>query len=329
MKHNDYHYIYNSIFAPDISEYVSLKRSAGLYFRNAAAILRQFDRLCCEKQISTLIIEQELLVEWASPRLNEKTSTRSGRISVLKGFIEFLNKKYNNIIIWPPIYGYSSNSLEFVPYIFTHIEISCIFKIADALPVKPRTQFHIIFPAILRVMYGCGLRVSEALLLTNEDVDLTTGLLTVRDSKFDSSRLVPISKSLQSYLIQYKNLLKCTPTCQYFFPNQKEQPYSARTVYDKFRSVLWAAGISHGGRGNGPRVHDFRHTFAVHVLQKWITEGADLTAMMPILSTYMGHNGIRSTAQYLRLTAEVYPELMKQVEKNCSYVIPEVSHEGD
>ena len=72
-----------------------------------------------------------------------------------------------------------------------------------------------------------------------------------------------------------------------------------------------------------------RHTFAVHVLQKWITEGADLTAMMPILSTYMGHNGIRSTAQYLRLTAEVYPELMRQVEKNCSYVIPEVSHEGN
>ena len=64
-------------------------------------------------------------------------------------------------------------------------------------------------------------------------------------------------------------------------------------------------------------------------LQKWITEGADLTAMMPILSTYMGHNGIRSTAQYLRLTAEVYPELMRQVEKNCSYVIPEVSHEGN
>lgn len=72
-----------------------------------------------------------------------------------------------------------------------------------------------------------------------------------------------------------------------------------------------------------------RHTFAVHVLQKWITEGADLAAMMPVLSTYMGHKGIRSTAQYLRLTAEVYPELMKKVESNCSHVIPEVFHEGN
>ena len=324
MKHNDYHYIYNSIFAPDISEYVSLKRSAGLYFRNAAAILRQFDRLCCEKQISTLIIEQELLVEWASPRLNEKTSTRSGRISVLKGFIEFLNKKYNNIIIWPPIYGYSSNSLEFVPYIFTHVEISCIFKVADALPVKPRTQFHIIFPAILRVMYGCGLRVSEALLLTNEDVDLTTGLLTVRDSKFDSSRLVPISKSLQSYLIQYKKLLKCTPTCQYFFPNQKEQPYSARTVYDKFRSVLWAAGISHGGRGNGPRVHDFRHTFAVHSLQRCDQCGIDTYVFLPILAAYLGHTKTTTTEKYLRLTSETFPDLLHKSEAISNSIIPEV-----
>lgn len=62
---------------------------------------------------------------------------------------------------------------------------------------------------------------------------------------------------------------------------------------------------------------------------KWITEGADLTAMIPILSAYMGHAGIRSAAQYLRLTAEVYPELMKQIEETCAYVIPEVAYEGN
>lgn len=72
-----------------------------------------------------------------------------------------------------------------------------------------------------------------------------------------------------------------------------------------------------------------RHTFAVHVLQKWITEEADLTAMLPILSTYMGHKTVRSTALYLRLTAEVYPELMRKVENSCAYAIPEVCYEGD
>ena len=65
------------------------------------------------------------------------------------------------------------------------------------------------------------------------------------------------------------------------------------------------------------------------ILQKWIKEDADPTAMLPILSTYMGHKTVRSTAQYLRLTAEVYPDLMKKVEKSCAYVIPEVCHEGN
>ena len=72
-----------------------------------------------------------------------------------------------------------------------------------------------------------------------------------------------------------------------------------------------------------------RHTFAVHVLQKWISQEADLTAMIPMLSTYMGHNTVRSTARYLRLTAEVYPDLMKKVESSCAYVIPEVNNEGN
>lgn len=141
-------------------------------------------------------MDQNLLVDWLSPRLNEKTSTRGGRISALKGFVEFLNRKYNSIIVWSPIFRYSPSSLEFVPYIFTHNEISNIFYAADAMPDVPRTQFNIIFPAILRVLYGCSLRISEALLLENSAVDLVTGVLTVRHSKFDNNRLVPISKSL-------------------------------------------------------------------------------------------------------------------------------------
>ena len=103
---------------------------------------------------------------------------------------------------------------------------------------------------------------------------------------------------------------------------------SPMTIYQRYRRYLLAAGISHGGKGQGPRLHDIRHTFAVHVLQKWISEEADLTAMIPILSTYMGHKSIRSTARYLRLTAEVYPDLMKKVESTCAYVIPEVHSEG-
>ena len=102
---------------------------------------------------------------------------------------------------------------------------------------------------------------------------------------------------------------------------------SPNTIYGKFSVYLKVVGISHGGKGQGPRLHDLRHTFAVHVLQKWVTGGNDLTAMLPMLSTYMGHKSVSATSRYLRLTAEVYTELLSTIEEKCAFVIPEVQNE--
>ena len=90
-----------------------------------------------------------------------------------------------------------------------------------------------------------------------------------------------------------------------------------------------AAGISHGGRGHGPRVHDLRHTYAVHVLRKWVRGGVDLTTALPYLSAYMGHSGIRSSQYYLRLTAELYPDITCALEQEFGWMIPEVCYEDD
>ena len=97
----------------------------------------------------------------------------------------------------------------------------------------------------------------------------------------------------------------------------------------RYRSYLFQAGISHGGKGKGPRLHDLRHTFAVHALQKWIADGSDLLAKLPALSVYMGHRNTQSTAKYLRLTAEVYPELLEKIENYSAHVIPGVCDETD
>lgn len=129
--------------------------------------------------------------------------------------------------------------------------------------------------------------------------------------------------------ISYADKIWWEKDSDFFFLAPDKTMISPMTVYQRYRRYLEVAGISHGEKGQGPRLHDIRHTFAVHVLQKWIKEEADLTAMLPILSTYMGHKTVRSTAQYLRLTAEVYPDLMKRVEKSCAYVIPEVCYEGN
>jgi integrase len=114
---------------------------------------------------------------------------------------------------------------------------------------------------------------------------------------------------------------------EYFFPSPLGGKYKERTIYQYFRRFLWQAGISHGGRGYGPRLHDLRHTFAVHCLKRWVVDGVDLTVALPFLSTYLGHTGLKGTQRYLRLTAELFPGIVSAVETKFSEMIPEVNYE--
>ena len=114
---------------------------------------------------------------------------------------------------------------------------------------------------------------------------------------------------------------------EYFFPSAKQKPMTITNTYHNFRRFLWRAGISHGGRGKGPRIHDFRHTFACHCLKKWVEQGKDLTVYFPILKTYMGHDSFKETAYYLRMTADVFPDITIKLEGEFPNIIPIL--EGD
>ena len=87
---------------------------------------------------------------------------------------------------------------------------------------------------------------------------------------------------------------------------------------------MWRARISHRGKGHGPRIHDFRHTYAVHCLKKWVEQEKDLMTYLPMLKTYMGHDSFAETAYYLRLTADVFPTMMIKIELHYSAIIPEL-----
>lgn len=324
MRSKMYHFSYSSVFAKEITEYVELKQAMGLWFRTAAENLYRFDRLCVELDIQAPELTDALISAWVAPRLGESKNTRAARITTLKGFADFLNSKGAHIK-WPRIPQSWQGQSEFVPYIFTFNEVTRILEVADTQPLPAHgSQFHIIFPAILRVLYGTGLRISEALHLKNADVDLQRGLLTIWNSKFDNSRCLPISASLRDELLRYEEQLKRPQECVYFFPNSKGEPYSQRTVYDKFRDVLWQSGIPHGGGRKGPRVHDFRHTFAVHSLQKCADAGIDTYTFLPVLAAYLGHKKVSTTEKYLRLTAEAHPAFLKKATVLSDTIIPEV-----
>jgi integrase len=138
--------------------------------------------------------------------------------------------------------------------------------------------------------------------------------------------MVPVSESLSvvcKEFIQVKNRLPVSKN-DHFFITLNGNMCNAHTIRGWFIHILLKAGIVYGGRGKGPRLHDLRHTFAVHSLAMMAESGIDLYASLPVLSTYLGHTRLESTDQYVRLTSEMYPELLKDVDIITMNVFPEI-----
>lgn len=315
-------------FAEVAHDFILYKRSAGFKYENEPKCLSRFCCFSVEQGLSEIKISREIAEKWIAQREGESEKTRAHRVTCIRQFAIYLSALGYEAYIVPEVKGIYHNS--FVPYIFTHQQIADVINAADnTVPREVARDMHLALPVIFRILYGCGLRVSEVVKLQYKDVNLEDGILTIREAKTDKDRYIPLSDSVKYACISYAENIWWDKDDEYFFLAPDRTMISPMTVYQRYRRYLEVARISHGGKGQGPRLHDIRHTFAVHVLQKWITEEADLTAMLPILSTYMGHKTVRSTALYLRLTAEVYPELMRKVENSCAYAIPEVCYEGD
>lgn len=175
------------------------------------------------------------------------------------------------------------------------------------------------------MIYGCGLRVNEALKLKYEDVNLEYGYIIIRETKNGSDRILPISNSLKDICVQYNQCyLSTLSSYDYFFPQKNGNKYSSDTIYEWFEK-------SSGKLVYLTEVEEldhvymiFRHSFSVHSLAEMARKGLDLYYSLPILSKYLGHSSLEATDKYVRLTSEMYPDLMQDVNSICSYVFPEV-----
>jgi integrase/recombinase XerD len=179
-----------------------------------------------------------------------------------------------------------------------------------------------VMPELFRVLYGCGLRVGEAVRLTVADVDLMAGILRILQGKFRKDRLVPVAAKLQQRLKTYAAALGHRSPEERFFPSPRGGSYRPESIYWIFRQLLQSASIAHGGRGHGPRLHELRHSFAVHRLEQWYRAGEDLNVKLPFLATYMGHRSMAGTQWYLQLTQALFTDLAIRLESAFGHVIP-------
>lgn len=316
----------HGIYARLIVQYVRHKQSLGYKMEETEERLRRFDQLTIDRGETEIGISKELADAWSEPFPLESDNSRYGRISLLRGFSAYLQ-----------MIGYTSYIPRlprhkdcFVPYIYTRQEMAAIFRECDKLTVVRRYMYSVrcVMPCLVRMLYGTGIRVGEALKLTHGDVDFAQGVLKLRECKNGQDRIVPMSLSLREICkdwVAYKEGQGLpVDTDKPFFTSPDGQRFSVSSVYETFRIVLQRAGIGHGGRGVGPRLHDLRHTFCVNALARMSEAGQDLYCSLPVLMTYMGHQSLDATNRYVRLTQEMYPHLLLKMDEAYKCVFPEL-----
>ena len=183
------------------------------------------------------------------------------------------------------------------------------------------------FRTLLTLLYGAGLRISEALRLTVADVNLAEDLLMVRKSKFYKTRLVPIPPELTAVLAAYfrqrKRYHRPTTGGSTFFATCKKPSLVVKYAEVLYRQVRSRAGLNQAGPGGfRPRLHDLRHTSAVHRLITWYREGKDVHALLPYLSTYLGHLDLSGTQHYLTMVPELLEAANDRFERYACLEVP-------
>ena len=316
-----------SPIAPLIKQFIQEKRACGRQYNEAPKILNHFDQFLCQTTLREMALPEDLVLIWLEKFPKEQASTHQRRIGLVRQLASMMVRLGYPAYIVPVQFG-TPRDYTFSSYIFTREEIGKLIHAADQIKSTARTPWrHLVIPEVFRLLYSCGFRVNEVLNLRVGDVDLTQGVITVRKAKHDKDRLVPpamnMVERLRVYSEQIANILLERQTDDaFFFPSSGQTAWCASGIYFEFRKLLYQCDIPHAGRGKGPRVHDLRHTFAVHRLIQWYEEGADLNAKLPLLVTYLGHQDFTGTQKYLHLTAELFPNLTERMNKQFGGVIP-------
>lgn len=306
---------FHSVFEKHLSDFISMKRNLGYKYEVEEKTLLRFDRFACEQDINEPVVTKSTYDKWLaiSPYESElSTYLRAVCLSQFLSHCQNLGLKMYRIEL--PKYPGSN----FIPYIYTFDGIRRIFKACDGLRLQVWNSFSPILsiPCLIRMLYATGIRIGEAITLLEKHVDLDNNCILLEKTKNGRSRLIPINASLaavcREYLDHKHRLLDFKQWTETpFFTSIAGEGLKRGTVEKWFCKILKKAGIPSQGARKGPRLHDIRHTFACHSFVHLAEEGVDLYCSWPYLAAYLGHRSLESTERYVRLTASLYPSLLK------------------
>lgn len=315
---------YSGPLAVYLTSFINEKHFLGFKYEEPERLTHELDELskgfdCAEG------LPKELVMEFVKRKPNWHQSTQEQHVTVVRAVAEYLiNHDVPAHMIDRTIVTRLNE--DFKPYIFNHREITDIFSVVDSIAPNS-VHSHLFYPVLLRVQYGCGLRISETLNMRMKDVNFDENVFHIINAKNNKDRDIPFSESVGEYCKWYKN--KIHPVYNkddYFFQSRwGDGHYEKGAVEHYFKDILFKIGIPHGGRKNGgPHLHCLRHTYCVHSLEQMLRNGIPHQTALPFLCTYMGHSTLSATGRYLKLTAEAFPDLISQIELIYSEMLPDL-----
>jgi integrase/recombinase XerD len=298
-----------------VANYLAYKRALGVRCVSEGFVLRSFCRHLGNVTLTNIAADRVLAFLHGGHGSN---ATAARKYRVLTGLDRYLCVRYRRTHL-PLPRALRERSSSFVPYIYSHEELK---RLLDATVVTCSGRAFIedyVLRALLLVLYGAGLRISEAVALNEADVDLEQAVLTIRRTKFYKSRLVPLghdlSHALRAYRRRHGRRHPQFPETPFFtfYDGRRVSISALRLTFRRLRTI---AGVHRkGGARRQPRIHDLRHTAAVHRVIQWYRSGADMQSLLPRLATYLGHGDLSSTQRYLTLTPQLLHEASLRFER--------------
>jgi integrase/recombinase XerD len=289
-----------------VEVYLARQRSLGMRFESAERLLHRFCRGLGNPEVSK--VTPELVATFlrgqgnlsASWLLRYRVLTGLYRFAVGRGYVAG-SPLPTTLPKLPP---------QQTPYVYSTEELRRLLDATEVLRVGHSPQVPAMYRTLIRLLYGTGMRIGEALRLTLQDVDLTERVITIRNTKFFKTRLVPIGPRLSQELIGHVDRRRLRPLrrgeMSPFFTTRDGRAWHYVRVISWFQDVRRTAGIvCPTGEPRPPRLHDLRHTAAVHRVVAWYRTGQDVQILLPQLATYLGHVDIRSTQRYLQMTPDL------------------------
>jgi integrase len=314
---------FTSPLAPVIERYLTLKRALGRQYDGVRRVLEHVDGFLAARGAD---LTPDTFAAWCLMLQHLASGTRRNRMRVVRNVCLYRRRREPACFL-PDTRLFPPEHQVVRPYLFTEAEVVRLLRVVDALPPAPTSPVRREnLRLALVILYTTGLRRGELVRLTLRDYDPHERTLLIRDSKFHKSRVVPLSmdsaREVDRYLdVRRARQLPCSPDSPLLWHyTRRGTAYTGAGLGHVIRPLFHAAKIC-TETGRAPRLHDFRHAFAIGALLRWYRTGANVQAKLPLLATYMGHVSIVSTEYYLQFVEPLAASASERFARDCGALV--------